>query len=424
MPHVPPSAVLRRSFVLAMVALFALSSTAGGGASRSGSDSEEVVIGAALDLSAGWTSLGRASRVTLDLAVRDANAALARTGSATRVQLRVVDTKGTPAGSLRAVRNLASQGVTIVIGPQTSSGVAEVRLRLRRPGMTIISQGSTAHSLAIAGDNVFRFVPDDVREGEAMVALLRRDGVDAVVPVWRRDAGNAGLARSVRMQFRPHGRVAKGVGYSESVTNFTPVVSAVAAQVAQLKAAGAKRVAVYLAGFDEVVDLFRVARREATLSATRWYGSDGVALTTRLIHDRSAAAFAHAVGYPNPTVGLSDSVLRRARPLIRRARARLGREPDALALGAYDALRIAVDASERAGETSGSVFRRSLVAVANNHDGATGRMVLNSAGDRAYGSYDFWSVCPAGGAAFGWERLLTYVANRVGQGRVVSHGRC
>src|SRR5919109_5684569 len=105
MPHVPPSAVLRRSFVLAMVALFALSSTAGGGASRSGSDSEEVVIGAALDLSAGWTSLGRASRVTLDLAVRDANAALARTGSATRVQLRVVDTKGTPAGSLRAVRN-------------------------------------------------------------------------------------------------------------------------------------------------------------------------------------------------------------------------------------------------------------------------------------------------------------------------------
>jgi hypothetical protein len=78
--------------------------------------------------------------------------------------------------------------------------------------------GEQAHSLAFAGDNFLRFVPDDVREGAAVVALRRRDRIDAIVPVWRRDAGNAGLARSVRSHcvawppdLWPHSDAARGM---------------------------------------------------------------------------------------------------------------------------------------------------------------------------------------------------------------------
>src|SRR5207253_556443 len=169
----------------------------------------------------------------------------------------------------------------------------------------------TAHSLAEPSDNVFRFVPDDLREGEAVVALLRHDGIDAIVPVWRRDAGNAGLASSVRGKFvAAGGKVSKGVPYATKATSFS------------------------------------------------------------------------SVGYPNPTVGLSDSLVRRGAPLLARARKRLGRDPDALALTAYDALRIAVEARLRAGVGGGATLRRALVAAANAHVGVTGRMTLNRAGDR------------------------------------------
>jgi branched-chain amino acid transport system substrate-binding protein len=392
-------------------------------APRAGQHTNKLVVGAILDLRSGWTSLGRASRVTLRLAASDANAALERNGSSLRVRLRIVDAKGKPALARRELRRLAASGVHLVIGPQGSSEVAAARRAASRLGSVIISQGSTAHSLAIAGDNVLRFVPDDIREGEAVVALLRHDGIDAIVPVWRNDAGNAGLERSVRRQFRAAGgEVATGVRYAPSTTSFDGVASSISDQVAALRSAGAQHVGVYLAAFDEVVDLFHAAAGDPTLRIP-WYGSDGVALSTRLVGDGPAAAFANSVGYPNPTVGLSDALRKRDRPLIARARKRLGRAPDALALTAYDALRIAVRATQRTGATRGRALRRAIVGSADGHVGVTGRMKLNRAGDRAFGDFDFWSVC-AKGPGDRWTRTFQYLSRRPGSGHILLRNRC
>jgi branched-chain amino acid transport system substrate-binding protein len=411
------------SAVLPLALLASLAIAPGSAAQRTSHQQNELVVGAILDLSGGWTSLGRASRVTLQLAAADANAALARRGSSLRVRLRVVDAKGEPAIALRDLRRLAEAGVRVVVGPQSSSEVAAVRRAAASLGVVVISQGSTAHSLAFAGDNILRFVPDDVREGEAVVALLRRDRIHAIVPVWRRDSGNAGLARSVRRQFvAAGGKVSRGVAYATKTKAFNGVAQSISGQAAALRSDGATHVGVYLAGFDEVVDLFHAVRSDSTLQVP-WYGSDGVALTTRLVNDRPAAVFAAAVGYPNPTVGLSDSLVKRARPLVARARKRLGRNPDALALSAYDALRIAVEARQRAGASGGATLRRAIVAAANAHVGVTGKMTLNRAGDRAYGNFDFWSVCPMR-AKFGWVRTFEYAARRAGSGQIVARTRC
>jgi branched-chain amino acid transport system substrate-binding protein len=408
-----------------LFALLASVAVAPGDAARSAPGAKnEFVVGAILDLASGWTSLGRASRVTLQLAAADANAALARSGSPLRARLRIVDARGKPALARRQLRRLAATGADVVVGPEGSSEVAAVRREATSLGLVVISQGSTAHSLAIAGDNVLRFLPDDVREGQAVVALLRRDRIDALVPVWRQDAGNTGLERSVRRQFAAAGgKLSQGVPYATTTSNFTPVASSIAAQAATLRATGARRVGIYLAAFDEVVDLFHSARVIPTLQMLPWYGSDGVALSTRLVGDRSAAAFADAVGYPNPTVGLSDALVRRAGALLARARARLGRNPDALALTAYDALRIAVDARRRAGNATGAGLRRAIVAAASGHVGVTGRMTLNRAGDRSYGSYDFWSVCAAG-SKFAWRRTFEYAARGAASGRILTRTRC
>jgi branched-chain amino acid transport system substrate-binding protein len=419
-----PAGTRRAAVAFLFAAFFATLAITPGDAARPASQPQNVfVVGAILDLAGGWTSLGRASRVTLQLAEADANAALARQGARLGVRLRVVDARGEPGIALRQLRRLARDHVRIVVGPQKSSEVAAVRRAATSLGVLVISQGSTAHSLAEPSDNVFRFVPDDLREGEAVVALLRHDGIDAIVPVWRRDAGNTGLARSVRRKFLAvGGKVSKGVPYATKPTPFNAVASSISGQAALLRTAGAKHVGVYLAGFDEVVDLFRAARSDSTLQVP-WYGSDGVALTTRLVKDQPAAAFAHSVGYPNPTVGLSDSLVRRAAPLLARARKRLGRNPDALALTAYDALRIAVEARQRAGAGGTATLRRALVAAANAHVGVTGRMTLNRAGDRAYGNFDFWSVCPRRGQ-FHWVRSFVYAASHVGSGQILQGTRC
>jgi branched-chain amino acid transport system substrate-binding protein len=101
----------------------------------------------------------------------------------------------------------------------------------------------------------------------------------------------------------------------------------------------------------------------------------------------------------------------------------LGRAPDALALTAYDALRIVVDARERTGATRGAALRRAVIGTANRHVGVTGRMRLNRAGDRAFGDFDFWSVCRKG-TGHGWTRTFEYDARRPGAGRILVRNRC
>jgi branched-chain amino acid transport system substrate-binding protein len=409
--------------VLALLAAGAFAALTDGRAAPSRS-AATVQIGALLDLKSGWTTLGRASRVTLQLAAADAGNRLVRAGSPTRVRLRIVDVKGKPDVAVRELRRLAASGVHVVIGPQSSAEVSAVRAAARSLGVVVVSQGSTAHSLAISGDNVFRLVPDDRREAEALVALLKRDGIKAIVPAWRDDPGNSGLVSSVRGRFQAQGgSVRAGVRYATDETTFANTVAQLRAQVGAARAGG-KKTAVYLAAFDEVVELFNAAAKDPVLKSVAWYGSDGVALSRALIGDRTAASFAAARGYPNPILGLDAAAARRSATLRRRVRAKLGHDPDAFALTTYDALQIAVRAAERAGGAGNTTrFKRAFARTANGYRGVTGTIRLNAAGDRAYGSFDFWSVCPQGGS-FAWRKTSAYLASGVGRGRIVKRQAC
>ena len=402
----------------AALLLVAVLAALANGRAAPASGAATLQVGALLDLKTGWTSLGRASRVTLQLGAADAGTR--------RVRLRIVDVQGKPELAVHELRRLARSGVHVVIGPESSAEVRAVRAAARSLGVVVVSQGSTAHSLAISGDNVFRLVPDDRREGEALVALLKHQGVETIVPAWRDDPGNAGLVTSLRSGFRARGgRVTAGVRYGTDETAFTGTVAKLRAQVNAARASG-RRTGVYLAAFDEVVDLFHEAAKDSVLSSVPWYGSDGVALSRRLVTDRPAASFASHRRYPNPTLGLDAAATKRSASPRRRARARLGSTPDALALAAYDALQIVLQAGERAGGTGNLArFKRAFVQVAHGYRGVSGTVVLNAAGDRTYGSYDFWSVC-AGGLqkSFKWTRTFTYLASGVGHGRIVAREAC
>src|SRR6266496_4204073 len=134
-----------RTACVFLLAVFcaSLAGTTGDAARPAAQPQNELVVRAILDLAGGWTSLGRASRVTLRLAAADANRALARRGAKLRVRLRIVDARGEPAIALHELRRLARSGVRIVVGPQKSSEVAAVRRAATNLGVLVISQGST-----------------------------------------------------------------------------------------------------------------------------------------------------------------------------------------------------------------------------------------------------------------------------------------
>src|SRR5438309_2476649 len=264
----------------------------------------EFKVGLLVSLTGSWNSLGQNTVAALQIANDQLKATAKAEHGGYRFKLFVRDTALDPAKALAAIQDLDKRGVKIVIGPQSSSEVAMIKSYADAHNILVISQGSTASSLAIPGDNIFRFCPNDMREAEAIVALMWHDGIRTIAPLWRNDAGNNGLHDSVKADFENlGGTVISGYQYQPTTTDFSTATASVASQISTLVTAGAaaNSVGIYLAAFDEVVGVFHSAANNSTLAATPWYGSDGVALSAALTGDLNAAAFAASAGYPNPT---------------------------------------------------------------------------------------------------------------------------
>jgi branched-chain amino acid transport system substrate-binding protein len=312
----------------------------------------------------------------------------------------------------------------VIVGPFASSEVKSVKDYADKQGILVLSPLSTARSLAIPDDNVLRFTPDDGQEGVALAGLAYADGIRLLVPVSRDDEGNLGLQSAVKETFeRLGGKVLPLTKYAASETSFAATAQAVEAAIT---GAGlpASQVGVYLTAFDEVTTLFGAASSRPALQGVRWYGSDSVALSKGLVEDKTAAAFAAAVSYPNPILGLREADRAQWGPVSDRLNKQLGRTVDAFALASYDALTSAYAAMQKAGTSaSAAELRKAIATAASSSVGLTGPLTLNAAGDRAIGNYDFWSVCK-NGSNFTWARTATYTASAGGAGRVESTKTC
>ena len=371
----------------------------------------EFKIGVLVSLTGSWNSLGQNTVAALQLANEQLQAAAKTEHGGYRFHLFVRDTQLDPAKALAAIQDLDKRGVKIVIGPQSSAEVAMIKPYADAHDILVISQGSTASSLSIPGDNIFRFCPNDIREADAIVSLMWHDGIRTIVPLWRNDAGNNGLHDSVKVAFEKlGGTVTTGYQYQPATTDFSAATASVGSQITIALTAGAdpNSVALYLAAFDEVVDLFHSAAGNVTLSSTRWYGSDGVALSAALTGDSSAAAFAANAGYPNPSFGLPDTLQNLWQPVADAIEARTGITPDAFALSTYDALFVVERALRDAGNLKDfASFKAAFVDAANAYSGVTGSTALDTAGDRLSADFDFWGVRLVNGS-YGWVRIGTY----------------
>jgi branched-chain amino acid transport system substrate-binding protein len=381
-------------------------------------------LGALLSLTGDWASLGQNSRAALGLAVDDVNADLSSRGEDLRVELSVEDTKLVPDLADSALQRLADDGVRVVIGPQSSAEVRAIADDAESLGVLVVSQGSTAHSLAIAGDNVFRLCPDDVQEGAAVAALLAHDGIETIVGATRDDPGNQGLQTSTRAAFEARGgTVADVFVYAPGTTDFSATLSDLEAHVAEAVAArGASAVAIYLTAFDEAAMVFAQAAASETLSGVRWYGSDGVAGSAPLLAE-SSASFASSVGYPCPIFGLDPTNAERWEPIAAAVRAETDIDPDAFALSTYDAVFVAAEAYLQAGGVDDiDAYKQAFAEIAADYVGITGPLTLNEAGDRATGPFDFDAICPANGE-YEWMQVGTFLPG-VPDAQAISFAGC
>ena len=387
-----------------------LALTGGSTSSQAQRTDREVVLGGLFSLTGEWSNLGQCSSIAMELAVQDVNRYLEGNAAGIRFATAIEDTRLDPSVALAKAKALRARGVQLLIGPQSSAELAHIKPFVDENGMLAVSQSSTAGSLAITGDNIFRFTPSDTLEGAAISAMMWEDGIRAVVPVWRDDAGNSGLETATRARFTSlGGTMLKGVRYAASNQDVPTIVAAIRSQLDTIIAKhGTNKVAVYLAGFDEVAQIFARAAADPVLGSVRWYGSDGVVHTEALISNPQAAEFAVRTGYPNPAFALDQGARDIWAPLRNRIRERTNHEPDAFAYAVYDAVWAVARGYVASGATQDrEKLKRAFTTAAASGYGATGWTVLNDAGDRRYGDFDFWAVRMEGGKP-SWTRVGRY----------------
>ena len=358
--------------------------------------SAQIKIGALLSLTGSWSTLGNDCVAALQVGIAQLNKAALVLKQPGRYDLVVRDTKLDPQIAVTQLRVLHSQGVRVVIGPQSSAEARALLPVAAKLGMLLVSPSSTASSLSLARDNLVRFCPDDRREAAASASVAYSEGIRTLVTVARDDVGNTGLYQSVRQSFSSlGGTVAGGFVYAPTTTDFAPVVQNIASLISQASALNKGPVGVYLAGFDEVAELFRVAA-VSNLPQVAWFGGDGTVLSSAL-KDPEAAGFATSVGFPCPTLGIPDNQVANSWPIAGLIRMRTANEPEAFALAAYDSLMVIARTVVPFGTLLPSwALLPSVTQSANSYVGLTGPTTLNKAGDRSLGAYSFYDLQPTG----------------------------
>ena len=364
-----------------------------------------VKVAALVSETGDWSNLGLSSESAIEIAIEEINADFESRDLPYRFELTVFDTQLNPVLAASSMQNLADAGFKIVIGPQSSAEVGAVKALADSLGILVVSQGSTASSLAIADDFVFRYVPGDQIEGAAMANTMYTSGKQAIVTLARNDAGNLGLQNAVTTFFTNAGGIAVSAGnYDPTATDFSATLTAVRNEIQNFNATyPLTSIGVYLASFDEAVALFNQAATDPVLASVHWYGGDGFIRNESLLADPLASQFAVNTQFFSPEFGLPSSSETTWAPLLADVYARSGVVGDAYTLTAYDAMKVVAKMIENIQgiPTSNATFKTEFFNLSNSHSGATGVISLNAAGDRANGSFDYWGVEVINGV-YGW----------------------
>ena len=378
---------------------------------------DSVKIGALLPLSGVRASSGKSTETALVKAFEDVNAYFSDTNSSIRFDLVIQDTESDPATSLEKLKLLAKNNIRIVIGPATSAEVEAIKDYADKNDIIVMSHSSTAPSLAIEGDNIFRFVPDDLYQAKAIAREMWSQGIRMVIPFWRDDIYGHELMQAVRANFQKLGgefdKYSDKTGYAPRTgelaaslhrINFVMWDNALKLLEKRVENALSRyppdKIGVYMVSLDEVTPIFIQAYNHPVLSKVKWYGSDGTALNEKLIRNRESGLFAVNTSFSSPIYSLQNGNYEKLSELLGEIRSHVHVTPSPYSAVAYDAFWVAALAENVTIHNDGNDtsiqlvegLKAAILDSANSYFGVTGNTTLNRVGDRAEGTYDYWKV--------------------------------
>ena len=266
-------------------------------------------IGILLPVIGDLSTHGTEGKVAIDLAVMEFDEYLDEQGAQWDLKAVFEDSATNPAIALEKLQAFNAKGINVIVGPQSSGEVRNIKGYADSNGMILISPSSTAPALAIEGDNVFRLIPDDTKQAPAIKELMLSRDITTVVPIWRADAWGEGLHDKTKESFEAEdGVFDEGIRYNPETAEFSTEASIRADKVQSYIDEGkdAGEIGVFVISFAEIVPIMQSASQYPVLEDVRWFGSDGNTKEQQLVDDPIGRAFSESVMFETTQVAASD----------------------------------------------------------------------------------------------------------------------
>lgn len=398
------------SLLIGLATGYGASLAMGGGTFAPAEPGEELsgkqTIGAVLPFSGGLSAYGKGVRAALRVAREDINDYLEKTGADWTFEFTFKDSKTKSSVTKSKFEALHSAGTNIVIGPMSSETTGAVRSYCNSKEIFYASPSSTAKSLAIEDDYLFRFCAIDFFQCPAIAKMMYAKGARYVSNIYLDNTWGRGLAEGAMNCFVDMGgHQIQGndsdVAWPTETNDFTSYVETVADQVKYAhndQGVPYDEIGVFSTSYGKVKEIFDAATEYPTLKKVEWFGTDGtVQLPTIVNHEDYPAVteFSDTVNYTN-TMFYIPSDAPGYEHVKTKVNESLGRTPTIYAYDAYDSawtIALTLEHTETYDATAMKNNYRDMAKFYNdNFKTASGDTRLNEAGDRMVADYGIWQT--------------------------------
>jgi len=360
-----------------------------------------INIGLILPLSGDLATHGLENLEGSKFGVVEFNKHLEEIGAPWTLKMTSEDSATSPVIALEKLTSLNAKGIKMIVGPETSSNIRNMKGYSDANNMLLVSCCSSAPSLAIPNDSVYRLVPDDSNQGTALSKLIQHEGIKVLVPVWRGDTWGDGLSAATTSSFVQRGGIIdEGVRYNPESPEFSASTSLLAAIVqgyVDEEDIDEEDVAVLFLGFAEILQFTQSASEHEILDDVRWFGPGANTKEHKLIDDPIGLEFSTNVQFTTVQFAASKITDTGAvNPIYEKVQDHLteslGTAPNSFVLSSYDAVWIIGLAILETQSTDVTTIKAIIPQITDNYSGAIGPTILNEAGDLAQANYEIWGI--------------------------------
>ena len=307
------------------------------------------------------------------------------------------------------------EGIRAIVGPQFSSNTAAVKEYADANNILVVSPSSTATSVSIPSDSIFRVTPDDSNQSIALAQLLSESNITTIVILHRDNNWGNGLRDGITSEFEElDGNIHTTISYSAEGDDYSDTVQMLSEQVSSALLSTSGNVAVMAIGYDEIAQIMDLASGlpNSQLDKVRWFGTDanhGSELMINTTQNPNVVRFANDVEFIAVQAAFQPSSL--SESVGERIISALGMQTllGTYAYGSYEAVWLIGLAIESAGTVEGHAIVNGFddaVNARNAMPNIFSTLSFNENGDLVGADYSISQIQQGA-----WVRVATYLDN-------------